>query len=60
MAAHMDILTERLRARGYDCSYAMAVREEKKEQTPAKGGLEPLLKQERGVMLSRYAFDVRT
>lgn len=60
MAAHMDILTERLRARGYDCSYAMAVREEKKAQAPAKGGLEPLLKQERGVMLSRYAFDVRT
>ncbi len=60
MAAHMDILTERLRARGYDCSYAMAVREEKADKTAAKGGLEPLLRQERGVMLSRYAFDVRT
>ncbi len=59
MAAHMDILTERLRKRGYDCSYAMAVREEKRSQE-AKGGLEPLLKQERGIMLSRYAFDVRT
>lgn len=59
MAAHMDILTERLRKRGYDCSYAMAVREEKTGQS-AKGGLEPLLKQERGVLLSRYAFDVRT
>ena len=59
MAAHMDILTERLRKRGYDCSYAMTTREEKQGET-TKGGLEPLLKQERGVMLSRYAFDVRT
>ena len=60
MAAHMDILTERLRKRGYDCSYSMAVREEKTSGAATKGGLEPLLKQERGVMLSRYAFDVRT
>ncbi|MCI9230300.1 MAG: flagellar hook-length control protein FliK [Lachnospiraceae bacterium] len=60
MAAHMDILTERLRKRGYDCSYSMAVREEKASGAATKGGLEPLLKQERGVMLSRYAFDVRT
>lgn len=59
MAAHMDILTERLRKRGYDCSYAMTTREEKGSEA-TKGGLEPLLKQERGVMLSRYAFDVRT
>lgn len=59
MAAHMDILTDRLRERGYDCSYAMTTREEKDSEA-TKGGLEPLLKQERGVMLSRYAFDVRT
>ncbi len=59
MAAHMDILTDRLRKRGYDCSYAMTTREEKTKET-TKGGLDPLLGQERGVMLSRYAFDVRT
>lgn len=59
MAAHMDILTERLRKRGYDCSYAMTTREEKGGEA-TKGGLEPLLKQEHSVMLSRYAFDVRT
>ena len=59
MAAHMDILTERLRGRGYECSYAMTIREQKTEET-SKGGLEPLLKQEGGIMLSRYAFDVRT
>ncbi|MCI9336009.1 MAG: flagellar hook-length control protein FliK [Lachnospiraceae bacterium] len=59
MAAHMEILTKRLRGRGYECSYAMTTREKKTDKS-SKGGLEPLLKQERGVMLSRYAFDVRT
>lgn len=59
MASHMDILTERLKKRGYDCTYAMAVREEAKEET-TKGGLEPILRQEKGVVMSRYAFDVRT
>ncbi len=59
MAAHMDILTARLRKRGYECSFAMTTREEHKSEA-TKGGLEPLLRQERGAMLSRYAFDVRT
>lgn len=59
MSAHMDILTERLKKRGYDCSYAMAVREEAKSET-TKGGLEPILRQEKGVVMTRYAFDVRT
>lgn len=59
MAAHMDILTKRLKERGYDCTYAMTTREEEKGEA-TKGGLEPLLRQEGGVMLSRYAFDVRT
>ena len=52
---HMDILTERLQRRGYDCSCSMTLREKKEE-----GGLAPLLQQETQVMLSRYAFDVRT
>lgn len=59
MASHMDILTERLKKRGYDCSCDMAVREDAKEET-TKGGLEPLLRQEKGVVMTRYAFDVRT
>lgn len=57
MAAHMDILTERLKKRGYECSYAMTVREDTAQ--PA-GGLAPILQQERGVVISQYAFDVRT
>lgn len=59
MASHMDILTERLKKRGYDCSYDMAVREEAKDEA-TKGGLEPILRQEKGVVMTRYAFDVRT
>lgn len=59
MAAHMDILTQRLRKRGYDCSYSMTTRQEAESET-TKGGLEPLLRMEKGVALSRYAFDVRT
>lgn len=52
---HMDLLTERLQKRGYDCSFSMTLREKKED-----GGLAPLLQQEGGVLLSRYAFDVRT
>ena len=59
MAAHMDILTERLKKRGYDCSYAMTVRGEGASGA-TEGGLAPILGQERGVVISQYAFDVRT
>ncbi|MCI9144641.1 MAG: flagellar hook-length control protein FliK [Lachnospiraceae bacterium] len=59
VAAHMDILTDRLKKRGYDCSCSMTVRGG--EQPGAeKGGLNPVLRQERGIVLSQYAFDVRT
>lgn len=53
---HMDLLTQRLQKRGYDCSCSMTLREKKEEE----GGLAPLLQQESGVLLSQYAFDVRT
>lgn len=53
---HLELLTQRLQKRGYDCSCSMTLRE-KKEDT---GGLAPLLQQESGVLLSQYAFDVRT
>ncbi|MDE5590015.1 MAG: flagellar hook-length control protein FliK, partial [Acetatifactor sp.] len=56
--AHMDILTKRLEKRGYSCSVSMTTRGEKKEQEG--GGLTPLLQQEKGILLSQYAFDVRT
>ncbi|MCI8694021.1 MAG: flagellar hook-length control protein FliK [Lachnospiraceae bacterium] len=59
MAEHMDILTQRLKKRGYDCSCSMVTRKEGAGET-TEGGLEPLLRRERGVVLSQYAFDVRT
>ena len=59
IAGHMSILTERLKNRGYECSFSMNLRETGKEDS-AGGGLAPLLGQEKRVMLSQYAFDVRT
>ncbi|MCM1058151.1 MAG: flagellar hook-length control protein FliK [Firmicutes bacterium] len=56
--AHMDILTKRLEKRGYSCSASMTVRGQKEEQEG--GALAPLLQQEKGILLSQYAFDVRT
>ncbi|MCM1540283.1 MAG: flagellar hook-length control protein FliK [Blautia sp.] len=56
LEAHMDLLTDRLQKRGYDCSLSMEIRGEKE----AKGGLGPILEQEKGVALSQYSFDVRT
>lgn len=58
LAAHMDILTKRLQKRGYDCSFSMTVRKNGAQEE--KGGLEPILRQEKGIVLSQYAFDVRT
>ncbi len=58
ISGHMDMLTQRLRKRGYDCSFAMTVRGEAEEAV--KGGLEPILGREKGTVLSHYAFDVRT
>lgn len=58
LEAHMDILTQRLKKRGYDCSVSMTTAE-KKEPSSA-GGLAPLLQQTGGGLVTRYAFDVRT
>jgi len=58
LAGHMELLTQRLKKRGYDCSVAMTTREGAEEAT--EGGLEPILGRKKGVMLSQYAFDVRT
>lgn len=60
---HMNLLTERLQKRGYDCKCTMRTREV--EQTGMAGdghknsGIAPLL-QEDEMILSQHAFDVRT
>ncbi len=59
LEAHMDLLTDRLQKRGYDCSMSMEIRGEK-DSDASKEGLGPILGQEKGVALAQYAFDVRT
>ncbi len=59
IGVHMDILTRRLKERGYECSCSM-VRRDAPAGEATKGGLEPVLRQEKGIMLSHYSFDVRT
>lgn len=56
LEAHMDILTKRLADRGYDCSVTMSTRDDAQGEN---SGVAPLLSQERGIMLSQYAFDMR-
>lgn len=57
LMGHMELLTDRLQKRGYQCSFEMKVRNQ--EESP-EGGIASLLKQEKGVPLSEYSFDVRT
>ena len=59
LEAHMDLLTERLQKRGYDCRVSMESRGAQKGD-PSDSGLAPILMQEKGMVLSQYAFDVRT
>lgn len=59
LEAHMHILTERLQERGYDCSFSMNIRAEEKGKTP-NSGIGPILEQEKGMLITQYAFDVRT
>ncbi len=59
IGAHMDLLTSRLSKRGYECSCSMSVRESGTGEEE-KSGLAPVLNQEKGILLSQYAFDVRT
>ena len=56
LEAHMDILTKRLADRGYDCKVSMSTRDVAQGEN---SGVAPLLSQERGIMLSQYAFDMR-
>lgn len=57
---HMDILTKRLEKKGYTCKASAAARGEAEKEEQNGGGLSLLLQQESGILLSRYAFDVRT
>ncbi|MBE5883289.1 MAG: flagellar hook-length control protein FliK [Lachnospiraceae bacterium] len=58
LSEHMDILTERLNARGYQCNCEMQVRETAEEQP--KGTIHEILQAEHFVSVAQYAFDVRT
>jgi hypothetical protein len=55
LSEHMDILTQRLEKRGYNCSFGMQVRGGEAEE----GGVKTILKQEGQTALTQYAFDVR-
>lgn len=59
LSEHMDLLTERLKKRGYDCSYSMTTKGELDGEA-ARSGIAPILQQEKGIALVQYAFDVRT
>ena len=56
LEAHMELLTQRLQKRGYDCIVDMQVRENGQKET---GGIRQLLQQENHVPLAQYAFDMR-
>ena len=60
---HMNLLTERLQKRGYDCKCTMRTREVEQKGMAGDGhknsGIAPLL-QEDEMILSQHAFDVRT
>lgn len=56
---HMDLLTERLQKRGYDCQCTLSARDAE-SGGELNSGLAPILRQDGGMLLSQYAFDVRT
>lgn len=57
LEANMDVLTERLQKRGYDCKCETTLRTELQQTAQA---MAPLLKTEGSVPIAQYAFDVRT
>lgn len=56
LMGHMEILTQRLQKRGYQCSFEMQVH----NQEEASNDIRKLLTEEKHVPLAEYAFDVRT
>ena len=57
LEANMDVLTERLQKRGYDCKCETTLRTELQQTAQA---MAPLLKTEGSIPVAQYAFDVRT
>lgn len=57
LEANMDVLTEQLQKRGYDCKCETTLRTELQQTAQA---MAPLLKTEGSVPVAQYAFDVRT
>lgn len=57
LEANMDVLTERLQKRGYDCKCETTLRTELQQTAQA---MAPLLKTEGSVPVAQCAFDVRT
>lgn len=55
LEANMDVLTERLQKRGYDCKCETTLRTELQQTAQA---MAPLLKTEGSVPVAQYAFDV--
>lgn len=53
---HMDLLTSRLQKRGYNCNFAMQVRD---EGAGEKSGVKGLLAEEHAQPIAKYSFDVR-
>ena len=56
LEANMDVLTERLQKRGYDCKCETTLHTELQQTAQA---MAPLLKTEGSVPVAQYAFDVR-
>ena len=57
LEANMDVLTERLQKRGYDCKCETTLHTELQQTAQA---MTPLLKTDGSVPVAQYAFDVRT
>ncbi len=57
LEANMEVLTQRLKQRGYDCKCETTLRAQLQQTAQA---MAPILKTEGNVPVSQYAFDVRT
>ncbi|MCM1045409.1 MAG: flagellar hook-length control protein FliK [Candidatus Gastranaerophilales bacterium] len=61
ISAHLDLLTDRLQKRGYDCKCKMQVRNSGEDENEQENGdvIRTLLANEGRMTLAQYAFDVR-
>lgn len=57
LEANMEVLTQRLKQRGYDCKCETTLRTQLQQTAQA---MAPILKTEGNVPVAKYAFDVRT